>query len=270
MSGNLILNIPHASTTLDVYDMPLRYPEPSCYAYWHGGGRGYVKNEHLKKYRTELLYMTDWYTDELFINGIGEALVSPVSRLVCDMERFRDPEQEPMEKIGMGVCYRKKHDLTELAQIVKSHREMILKKYYDPYHERFSQLVDRTLHDHGSALILDCHSFSAVPLPYEPDQDPDRPDICIGIDDFHTPKKLIEDTEEFFGSRGYRTKLNSPYNGTIVTPEHLKKTEKVMSIMLEINRGLYLKPGTNEKNEYFETLKQHIAEYEMSISARYL
>lgn len=40
----------------------------------------------------------------------------------------------------------------------------------------------------------------------------------------------------------------------------------MMSIMLEINRCLYLKPNTNEKTEYFETLKQHIAQYEQALT----
>ena len=44
--------------------------------------------------------MTDWYTDELFDFGFGDRLVYPVSRLVCDPERFRDDEREEMAQIG--------------------------------------------------------------------------------------------------------------------------------------------------------------------------
>ena len=43
----------------------------------------------------ELLKMTDLYTDELF-DCRRDMLVFPVSRLVCDVERFRDDTDEPM------------------------------------------------------------------------------------------------------------------------------------------------------------------------------
>lgn len=42
----------------------------------------------------ELLKMTDLYTDELFDCG-RDMLVFPVSRLVCDVERFRDDTDDP-------------------------------------------------------------------------------------------------------------------------------------------------------------------------------
>ena len=37
-----------------------------------------------------LRHMTDRYTDEFFDFGFGERIVFPVSRLVCDPERFRE------------------------------------------------------------------------------------------------------------------------------------------------------------------------------------
>jgi N-formylglutamate deformylase len=53
---------------------------------------------------TELLRMTDAYTDELFPVTQVEAgrVVIPVSRLVCDVERFPFDAQESMVARGMG------------------------------------------------------------------------------------------------------------------------------------------------------------------------
>ena len=42
----------------------------------------------------------------------------------------------------------------------------------------------------NKVLIIDCHSFPKYPLPYELNQQTDRPEICIGTDSFHTSEKL--------------------------------------------------------------------------------
>ena len=44
-------------------------------------------------------------------------------------------------------------------------------------------------------LIIDGHSFPALPLPYELNQRAFRPDFCIGTDDFHTPEELVATVE---------------------------------------------------------------------------
>jgi len=51
----------------------------------------------------ELLSMTDAYTDELFPESY-KRIVFPYSRLVCDVERFREDE-EMMAERGMGAIY---------------------------------------------------------------------------------------------------------------------------------------------------------------------
>ena len=73
-----IFHIPHASTFI-----PDRY-----------------LSGFLPGLEENLLRMTDWYTDELFDFGFGDRLVYPVSRLVCDPERFRVDEREEMAQIG--------------------------------------------------------------------------------------------------------------------------------------------------------------------------
>ena len=122
--------------------------------------------------------------------------------------------------------------------------------------------VERALASEGRVLILDCHSFSPTPLAYEPDQDPNRPDICIGTDPFHSPEAVVQACVAFFKRRGYSVKVNSPYGGTIVPIRFLGRDDRVMSIMVEVNRGLYLRPGTNERNGFFYVLKRQLREFE--------
>ena len=252
MSSHLILNIPHASTRITGMN-----PFPR-FSNWVTG------SAFMQMLHNELLPMTDWYTDELFINGIGIPIVAPISRLICDTERFRNDADEPMSKIGMGVCYRTTHDLKRSWNPV--YKKWVLENVYDVHHRKLEEAVESSLREYSKALILDCHSFSPIPLPYEPDQISNRPDICIGTDPFHTPEEMTELAQEFFRNKGYSVKINSPYSGTIVPLKYLNKDKRVSSLMIELNRGLYLKEGTNEKNDYFPTLKEQLKEFEQLLT----
>ena len=66
----------------------------------------------------ELLCMTDRYVDELFALPASEAraIAYPVSRLVCDPERFESDAEEPMAQRGMGVIYTATHTLSSCAR----------------------------------------------------------------------------------------------------------------------------------------------------------
>lgn len=92
-----------------------------------------------------LRHMTDRYTDELFDLGLGERIVFPVSRLVCDPERFREDESEEMAKIGMGAVYTRGYDLRPIRSVTPDRREEILRRYYDPHHGRLEEAVTRAL-----------------------------------------------------------------------------------------------------------------------------
>ena len=140
-------------------------------------------------------------------------------------------------------------------------REDILSNYYCPHHEKLNQAVNDQLESNGKALIVDCHSFPSRPLIRDLSQEDNRPDFNIGTDSFHTPNYLIEISKEFFKEKGYSLGIDWPYSGSIVPLHHYQKTKNVSSIMLEINRALYLnEPGNQKSNNYIKT-KQTVTEY---------
>ncbi len=201
----------------------------------------------------ELLKMTDRYCDELFCGGYS-SVVFPVSRLVCDPERFRDDALEPMSKVGMGAVYTRAHDGAVLRSVGIEERERILKTYYDPHHAALTEAVQSALDKTDYCFIIDGHSFAPKPLPFEKDQRPDRPDFCIGTDPYHTPDELARSAFRFLRERGYSVDFNAPFSGSIVPMRFYRKDRRVASIMIEINRRLYMYDD-GRRNEEFNTIR---------------
>lgn len=206
--------------------------------------------------RDELLRMTDRCCDELF--DCGEAmLVFPVSRLVCDVERFADDALEPMAAKGMGLAYTKCADGSPMRRVSPQKRAALVRTYYEPHHRRLTELVNEKLLSCGKCVIIDGHSFSAVPLPYE--DDAARPDFCIGTDPFHTPPELRELCLSLLRERGYAVAVDRPFSGSLVPLEHYRRDGRVSSVMIEINRRLYMDPD-GSKSAAFPEIKRVIRE----------
>ena len=214
----------------------------------------------------ELIRMTDSYTDELFdVPNVPEEnrVVFPYSRLICDVERFRDDAKESMAARGMGVCYEKTSCLEPLKEVTESHRQEML-SLYDQHHLALTDAVNRALNAGGKVLLIDCHSFSSEQLPYEKngkeEKQPERPDICIGTDlAFHTPCWIRNFLRKKFRSLGYSVKENYPFQGTLVPMQHYYKDIKVQSVMIEVKRSLYMDEKTGEKSDGFEAVKKDLA-----------
>jgi N-formylglutamate deformylase len=217
-----------------------------------------LKAEDLKQ---ELVRMTDAFTDELFdLAEPHHRAIYPVSRIVCDPERFLDDEAEPMSKVGMGVVYTRTSDGRTLRSALSDEeRQKLIDRFYLPHHRRLEKAVKAELAKNGRSLIVDCHSFPSKPLPYELDQSPNRPDICIGADSFHTPEWLIDSIRGEFEKFGYYTAINRPFAGTIVPMAFYHKELSVKSIMVEINRKLYMDESTGLKNTGFHSVKRHLS-----------
>ena len=163
-----------------------------------------------------------------------------------------------MTKQGMWICYEKTHKQTELKDVTEEHKQEILEKYYDPHHKKFEEEVEKILKQNKNCLIIDCHSFPSKALPYEIYQQDERPDICIGTDEYHTNKELVEYLKNSFEELGYSVGINTPFKGTIVPLKFYKKEKRIQSIMIEINRKLYMNEETGERNENFKKLKKDI------------
>jgi N-formylglutamate amidohydrolase len=215
----------------------------------------------------ELLHMTDAYTDELFSLPHAATVRYPVSRLVADPERFVDDAEEVMTKVGMGVIYTKTccgHPLRQPPS--PEERKAILAQYYHPHHQTLTRAVNEALTSSGSCLVIDCHSFPHLPLPYELDRNPVRPDICIGTDEFHTPGALKDVLVSQFTGLGYTVAVNHPFSGSLVPSQFYRKDKKVQSAMIEVNRCLYMDESTGTKSARFDEVRDGLSEVLSTLS----
>lgn len=203
----------------------------------------------------EILRMTDHHTLELFASGVSEGQVvrSPVSRLVVDVERFEDDRLEPMAALGMGAVYTRTSSLGELRRpLTWSEREKLIRDWYRPHHDRLTRATDAALAQYGRALLIDCHSFPSRPLPYEFDQRPNRPQICIGTDPFHTPETLTAALVGAFEAAGMSTWIDAPFSGSLVPAPHHAQDKRVASVMVEVNRAIYMDEATGARLDGFD------------------
>lgn len=210
----------------------------------------------------ELLKMTDAHTDDLFGShaATGDSVVTfPVSRLVLDPERFLDDEQETMARCGMGVIYERTSSGDPLRNNPSlEERDTLIQKLYVPHNKQLNAAIENDLAQHNFALILDCHSFPSRPLPFEIDQDLNRPDICIGTDAFHTPAHLVEAAEQAVIDEGLTCQINRPFSGSLVPRRYYEQDRRVYSIMIEANRSLYMDESTGKRSAAYSLCRASV------------
>ena len=248
----IIIHIPHSSNNIPEFFYPCFYD--------------------LEKMQDNLLVMTDWYTDELFDCGFNdsiESIVHQYSRLICDVERFLNPLDESMFAKGMGMYYTHSYDNTLLKKSPfvdlegLSYYSLVL-QIYQKHHQLFLEKVNSFLEKYDNVIIVDAHSFSNEILPFEDVSSLERPDICIGTDYIYTSETLKNFSKEFFNKLGLSVEFDYPYSGTIVPAFYLKDencNNHLYSIMIEINKELYLQNNTNVKSFDFYRIKSMINEF---------
>ena len=160
---------------------------------------------------------------------------------------------------GMGVVYKQTSSGKALRHPIEiKDRQTLINDWYHPHHNKLISLTQQMLDKYNQVLLIDAHSFPSVPLPYEPDQQLNRPQICIGTDNFHTPKKLERSFIRQFEAAGFSTALNAPFAGSLVPMPFYQMDSRVSSVMIEVNRALYCDEKTGEVTANFDQVAMQI------------
>ena len=222
---NILLHVPHSSTA---------FPE----------GLKYTWNDLDDEERL----LIDYYTDELFEpqkeSKRISTIVFPYCRLFCDVERL---VKDPLEAKGLGISYRR-----SLGAGFRSFGT--LQKAYPYYADHHSTMSKKIVEMSGELLLIDCHSFSSFPNLLN--SNPPDIDICIGYNDDETCPStvVIESIARHFGSIGYKVGINTPFFNS----KTFEVPTEYHTVMIEVNKRLYMKEETLEKTDGFMRLKDEI------------
>ena len=227
---NILLHIPHSSST---------FPEDSKYTF----------NDLDDEERLHI----DYYTDELF-KPCGQmdwikSVVFPYCRLFCDVERLA---KDPLEFKGLGISYHRSVDSDDLPWEERSFST--LKEAFNYYADFHADVSKKLVCMGDRTLVIDCHSFSSIPNLLN--SNPPDIDICIGYNDDETcpDKVVIGNIVHYFESLGYKVGINVPFSNskTFAVPVNYH------SVMIEVNKRLYMNEHTLEKTDGFDELRQRI------------
>ena len=182
-----------------------------------------------------IAFMTDKDIDKMweFVPTNAKQLAT-VSRLIVDIERFRNDNDEEMSKKGMGLYYTHMPNGEPFrVRTAESYNHCL--EIYDEYHAMLEKKVETALAEHDKCIIFDCHSFHDE-MEYTDYDNKAFPDVCIGINGSIT--KEAEIVIKAFNSQGYVVKINEPFAGSLVPLKYLDD-KRVNSIMIELNRRIY-------------------------------
>lgn len=237
MNNHYLIHLPHAGTHI---------PEKYHHDY-------YLSKEELQN---NIFQYADLYTDELFSQMYQKfgGVKSDYSRLLFDPERFFDDEMEAMQKkYKLGWFY--ENAILEKKPLRSTESKEELSKLFHAHHKELNAKTQAKLDLHSKCTVIDCHSFSNERYWFH-DASIQLPDICIGFEEMHKDPELIERILEEF--KEFDIGINKPYQGSLVPSDYYQKNTNVKSVMIEINKNIYLEKDNVTKSKNFTTIQEKL------------
>ncbi len=134
----------------------------------------------------------------------------------------------------------------------RSTHHLLLKRYYDPFFEEIDKCY-RLFQKQGFKKIyhLDLHSMPSKGTAAHRDPHSKRPDIVLGSKDGKIQNDWIYKVRKAYESEGFEVALNTPYKGGAIVERYDCPGEGRHSLMVELNRKLYM----DEENKTWQEEK---------------
>lgn len=217
----------------------------------------------------------DAFVDELmdFAPALGIPLIcSEIPRAFVDLNRARDEldpaiiegikpnRQNPRVISGLGVIPRVVANGKEIYSGKLSKEAAIerLESFWDPYHSKLAELLDRARQQFGYSILIDTHS-----MPHEA--------ILNASSSFRTSQivlgdrygatcapEIINDLIKLISKNGLRASRNIPFSGAYIVQKYGSPGLNRHAIQLEIDRSIYMDERKIQKLEKFHKLKNKL------------
>ena len=217
----------------------------------------------------------DAFVDELmdFAPDLGIPLIcSEIPRAFVDLNRARDEldsaiiegirpnGQNPRVISGLGVIPRVVANGKEIysGKLSKEAAFERLEKFWDPYHSKLSELLDRAYRQFGYSILIDAHS-----MPHEA--------ILNASTGFHTSQLVLGDRygascspdivnnlTMLISNNGLHASRNIPFSGAYIVQKYGRPELNRHAIQLEIDRSMYMDERKIQKLEKFFKLKNKL------------
>lgn len=225
-----------------------------------------------------LRHNEDIFVDQLLQGAIDSgitALKMEVTRTFIDLNRNRlelDPQMfynYPKEKdilfdkhcrVGLGVVHRINYRRENIYNGLLDYHEVEqrLKNVYDVYHSRLQQLINKCVKKFGFCLLLDCHSMPSKICTIVDSRK--GIDICLGnLFAQSCPFEMSDFLATQFWNKNYTVEFNCPYSGAYITFNYCQPRQKMYTLQLEINRGLYANENTLTKTADFAAIADDVS-----------
>ena len=162
-------------------------------------------------------------------SDVAHFVTTDIARAIIDLNRSKDDRRKD-GVVKTHTCW----DVVVYSRFPSEDLiETLLAAYYDPYHERLTQLADRAIR-----LAVDCHTMAAIGPPVAPDPGIERPWVCLSNADGTCPQNWLDGLKNCFEAQfGPHVSVNDPFKGGYITRTH---AVEMPWIQLELSRAPFL------------------------------
>lgn len=212
----------------------------------HGGNEVPAElKDRLALGESEIFEDGDSYTQQIYDLGekVRHVVKANIARAFVDPSRSETdlPPENPDGVIKSHTCFGKIIYKANLEPD-SSDINLLLDKYYHPYHRQLREIIETDRSD--LRICLDCHSMVETGPAISPDSGKKRPLICLGNRFGEAaPQELIEKFRSCFADafelNEADVSINKPFAGGFITRNYGMRP--LPWIQIEMNRALYLR-----------------------------